>query len=69
MRTDSCRDAQELEAAYPGLRIWYGRHTGRWWATHPAVPYLVDAPHPAQLATRLDAALPRRPRARYGRRK
>jgi hypothetical protein len=37
--------------------VWYGQSTKRWWAMHPALPYLVEAPSPAALAAHLDAAL------------
>ncbi|MFC3997433.1 hypothetical protein ACFOVU_15990 [Nocardiopsis sediminis] len=45
--------AEEMRCRWPGLVIWPGTATGRWWAMHPALPHLVDGATPREIAERL----------------
>lgn len=46
--------AVELARWLPGVQVWYGCHTGSWWAYLPGRPgRLVEAPDPQHLARKL----------------
>lgn len=46
--------AVELARWFPGVHVWYGTHTGSWWAYVPGQPNrLVEAPDPHRLARKL----------------
>lgn len=48
-----------LATWYPGAMVWRGEHTRRWWAYHPALPYLVEGRDLADVAGRLGTVLGR----------
>jgi hypothetical protein len=43
--------ARTLQEQFPGVRVWYGKATGSWWAMVPLRdgPRLLEAPAPQQL--------------------
>ncbi|MBW8483690.1 hypothetical protein [Actinomadura parmotrematis] len=43
--------ARGLQELFPGVRVWYGRATGSWWALVPLGqgPRLLEAPTPQRL--------------------
>jgi hypothetical protein len=47
-----------LQRRFPGVVVWYGRTTARWWALLPREErgYLVEAKTPEQLAQAIAAA-------------
>ncbi|MGI8332834.1 hypothetical protein ACRYCC_23030 [Actinomadura scrupuli] len=50
-RLDAEGPAELLEGRFPGVRVWYGRHTGTWWAYIPVDGgRLVEADRPQRLA-------------------
>ncbi|MFC5749529.1 hypothetical protein [Actinomadura rugatobispora] len=54
------RIVAELGRRFPGVRAWWGRSTGEWWAMtrdHSGRDRLVEADSPAELSRRLDAIL------------
>ncbi|GAA2108997.1 hypothetical protein [Actinomadura alba] len=51
----------DLTRRFPGTSVWWGRHTGSWWAFHPYLGRLVEATSPTELAALLHAALRRAP--------
>ena len=49
---------REIARRYPGVRAWWGEHTGAWWALardRYGRDRLVEAADPAELARRLEA--------------
>ena len=49
--------AVELARRLPGVRVWYGCHTGSWWAYLPGRPgRLIEDRDPRQLARKLAMA-------------
>ncbi|NVI86943.1 hypothetical protein [Actinomadura sp. BRA 177] len=53
---------RDLEAAFPGVRAWFGEYTGHWWAL--VNDRLVEADTPRQLAGKVREALGREARPR-----
>ena len=47
-----------IAARFPGAVVWHGEHTHRWWAMHPALPWLVEGRDPLDIVGQLDATLP-----------
>ncbi|MDL4771523.1 MULTISPECIES: hypothetical protein [Thermomonosporaceae] len=52
------RTVQGLQEQFPGVRVWFGRATGSWWALVPSRggPRLVEAPTPEGLRTSIIGA-------------
>lgn len=49
--------ARAIEARFPGVRAWYGRATGSWWAFLPAgTGRLVEAVNPEELTEIIKAS-------------
>jgi hypothetical protein len=47
--------AREFAARFPGVAVWFGQHTRRWWALPPAGDRLVEAATIDELAGYLSA--------------
>jgi hypothetical protein len=57
----ACTFLTDLTRRCPGTTVWWGRHTGSWWAFHPYFGRLVEAATPTELAALLHTALRRVP--------
>jgi hypothetical protein len=57
----NCSFLADTTRRFPGTSVWWGRHTGSWWAFHPSLRQLVEATSPNELAALLHTALRRLP--------
>jgi hypothetical protein len=52
-------DASDVRRRFPGVAVWFGGATGRWWAVIESVPghsQLVEAGNPYDLCRLIDSA-------------